>query len=238
MRTVVISQPTYLPWTGYFRIMKEADVYVFLDNVQFERRSWQSRNRIKSVNNFIWLSIPTHHDGQRRITEVEIDNSKDWRRQHLHAIQTSYGKAPFFKEYYPWFKTVFESNWDDLASLNIYLIKQIASILGISPVFVRGSKLGIDAKRTNLLLDICKLFGADRYVSSIGAKSYMEEDGAKALFDSEGIKVEFLQIKSFEYPQLFGGFIPELSIVDLLFNCGPNSTKILFDKDIAIFSSM
>jgi hypothetical protein len=238
MRTIVISQPTYLPWTGYFRIMKEADVYVFLDNVQFEQRSWQSRNRVKSVNNFVWLSIPTHHKSQSRINEVEIDNSKAWKRQHLTAIKTSYSKAPYFNEYYPWFKAVLESSWVDLSALNIYLIKRLAGFLGLSPIFVRASKLVLEGKRTTLLLEICKHFGADRYVSSIGAKDYMEQDGAKAIFDNAGIKVEFLQIKPFEYPQLFGQFIPELSVVDLLFNCGPNSSKVLFDKDVAIFSGL
>ena len=238
MRTVVISQPTYLPWAGYFRIMKEADVYVFLDNVQFEQRSWQSRNRIKSAKDLVWLSIPTHHDNQCRIIDVDVDNSKVWKRQHLNSIKVSYGKAPFFKEYYPWLKSVFESNWLDLSSLNIYLIKHLAALLGLSPIFVRASKLGLEGKRTNLLLDICKMFGADRYVSSIGAKNYMEQDGAKAIFDKEGIKVEFLQVKQFVYPQLFGQFVPELSVVDLLFNCGPNSAKILFDQDNAMFSGL
>ena len=238
MRTIVISQPTYLPWTGYFRIMKEADVYVFLDNVQFEQRSWQSRNRIKSAEKFAWLTIPTHHDSQSKISDVEIDNSKAWKRQHLNAIKTSYGKAPYFANYSSFFKSLYEMNWTELPLLNIYLIKYFATQLGLSPIFVRASKLGLEGKRTTLLLDICKMFGADRYVSSIGAKNYMEADGAKQIFEKEGIKVEFLEVSHFSYPQLFGEFIPELSIVDLLFNCGPNSSKILFDNDTAVFSEL
>ncbi len=238
MRTVVISQPTYLPWTGYFRIMKEADVYVFLDNVQFEQRSWQSRNRIKSAQNFAWLTVPTHHDSQSRIFEVEIDNSKPWKRQHLNAIKTSYGKAQFFNNYSNFFKSIYEANWTELVLLNIYLIKYFAAQLGLSPIFVRASKLGLEGKRTTLLLDICKMFAADRYVSSIGAKDYMEEDGAKPIFEKEGIKVEFLEVNLFKYPQLFGAFIPELSVIDLLFNNGPDSSKILFQKDNATFSEL
>ena len=238
MRTVVISQPTYLPWTGYFRIMKEADVYVFLDNVQFEQRSWQSRNRIKSAQQFAWLTIPTHHDSQSRICEVEIDNSKPWKRQHLNAIKTSYGKAPYFNLYSSFFKSVYESSWTELVLLNIYMIKYFAAQLGLSPVFVRASKLGMEGKRTTLLLDICKMFGADRYVSSIGARDYMEEDGAKPIFEKEGIKVAFLEVNLLKYPQLFGEFIPELSVIDLLFNCGPDSSKILFEKNTAVFSEL
>jgi hypothetical protein len=238
MRTVVISQPTYLPWTGYFRIMKEADVYVFLDNVQFEQRSWQSRNRIKSTEKFAWLSIPTHHESQSRIRDVEIDNSKPWKRQHLTAIKTSYGKTPYFNDYYSFLKSVYEMKWVELASLNIYLIKYFAAQLGLTPIFVRASKLGLEGKRTTLLLDICKMFGANRYVSSIGAKNYMEADGAKSIFEREGIAVEFLEVSPFKYPQLFGEFIPELSVVDLLFNCGSDSSKILFGQDTAIFTQL
>jgi hypothetical protein len=218
--------------------MKEADVYVFLDNVQFEQRSWQSRNRIKSVNKFVWLSIPTHHESQSKITDVEIDNSKTWQKQHYNAIRTSYGKAPHFGRYSAFLKSIYESNWNELVLLNISLIRYFASQLGLSPIFVRASKLGLEGKRTNLLLDICKMFGADRYVSSIGAKNYMQEDGAKSVFDKANIKVEFLEVKSLVYPQLFGEFISELSVIDLLFNCGPNSSNILFGKDVAHFSGL
>ncbi len=238
MRTVVISQPTYLPWAGYFRIMKEADVYVFLDNVQFEQRSWQSRNRIKSVNKFVWLSIPTHHEAFGKITDVEIDNSQPWQRQHFHAIKSCYGKAPYFNNYSSFLKSVYETKWNELVLLNIYLIKYFAAQLGLSPTFVRASKLGLEGKRTNLLLDICKMFGANRYVSSIGAKNYMQTDGAKSVFEKENIKVEFLEVPTLKYPQLFGEFIPELSIVDLLFNCGLDSSKILFGKNTAVFSGL
>ena len=238
MRTVVISQPTYLPWTGYFRIMKEADVYVFLDNVQFEKRSWQSRNRIKSAKELGWLTIPTHHSSQSRISDVEIDNSKQWMRQHFNAIKTSYGKAPYFDDYCSFFKSVFEFRWTNLALLNIYLIEYFANQLGLSPIFVRASKLGLEGKRTNLLLDICKMFGANRYVSSIGAKNYMEADGAKSIFEKAGIMVDFLQVNLPKYPQLFGEFIPELSVVDLILNCGPESSKILFDENTAIISKL
>ncbi len=238
MRTIVISQPTYLPWSGYFRIMKEADVYVFLDNVQFEQRSWQSRNRIKSAKDFTWLTVPTHHNSQIKISDVEIDNSKQWMRQHFTAIKTSYGKAPYFQEYCSFLKSVYEQRWTKLSILNIYLIKYFAKQLGLSPIFVRASKLGLEGKRTNLLLDICKIFGADRYVSSIGAKNYMEEDKAKSIFEKEGISVDFLQVNFPKYPQLFGEFIPELSIIDLLFNCSPTASDILLGENTAIISKL
>jgi hypothetical protein len=236
--TVVISQPTYLSWTGYFRIMQEADVFVFLDSVQFEPRSWQCRNRLKSPSGSSWLTVPIRHKGNLAICDTEIDNSKSWRKQHWNAINIYYGKAKFFDLYAPSFKTFYSAEWSDIASLNINFTKFLAGQLGISPIFVRASRLGLTGKRTKLLLEICKMFDANRYVSSIGAKDYMEADGAKAIFDEKGIEVEFLTANFPKYPQLFGEFIPGLSVVDLLFNCGPEASKFLFAENAAILSKL
>lgn len=237
MRTIVISQPAYLPWVGYFRVMKEADIYVFLDDVQFERRSWQCRNRIKSPKKWIWLTVPTYHKGRCLIKDVEIDNTKPWRRKHWMALKTCYGKAPYFDAYSTFFESVYKRSWTRLASLNIHIIKYLASQLGLTPVFLRSSKLGVEGKRTELLLKICKLLKGDRYVSSIGAKEYMEQDGAEELFGREGIKVEFLGYNHPPYPQQFGDFLPYLSFVDCLFNCGPDSDQIVFHDKSVVFHS-
>jgi hypothetical protein len=239
MRTVVISQPTYLPWSGYFRIMKEADVYVFLDNVQFEQRSWQCRNRIKSPGKPLWLSVPVRHKGMKsRICEVEIDNSKPWRRQHWNAIRTSYKRAPYFNDHSSFFSSAYERSWLKIVLLNIHIIEYLALQLGLRTTFVQASKLGLEGKRTALLLEICKMFGAERYVSSVGAREYMKEDGAQEAFQNAGIKVEFLQFSHTPYRQLFGEFVPGLSFIDCLFNCGPESSKILFDEESVIFQSI
>jgi hypothetical protein len=237
MRTVVISQPTYMPWLGYFRIMKEADIFVFLDHVQFERRSWQCRNRIKAPKKWIWLTVPTLHEGRCSIKDVKIDNTKPWQRQHWNALRVCYGKAPYFNLYSPFFKSVYEKNWTKLVTLNIYIIKYLACQLGLSPVFLKSSELKVRGRRTRMLLNICKMLGANRYVSSIGAREYMIEDDAEELFEKEGVKVEFLEYNHPEYPQLFGNFISHLSFIDCLFNCGPDSAKIVFSKESAIFQS-
>ncbi len=238
MRTVVISQPQYLPWSGYFRVMQEADVYVFLDNVQFEPSSWQCRNRIKTAAQWTWLTVPTHHEGQSKISEVDIDNSKPWPRQHWTAIRTSYGKAQYFHEYSSFFKSVYDMKWSKLTSLTMHVVKYLSLQLGLSPKFVQASKLGVKGKRTELLLEICKMFDANRYVSSIGAKDYMREDGAKNSFLEAGIELEFLQFDLPSHKQLFGDFVPGLSFVDCLFNCGSSSSKILFDEGNTTFSSL
>jgi hypothetical protein len=239
MRTLVISQPTYLSWLGYFRIMKEADVYVILDNVQFEPRSWQCRNRIKTPGKPLWLSVPTRHEGlQSRICDVEIDNSKPWRRQHWNAIVTSYKKTPYFSDHSSFFSSVYERSWFKIVSLNIHIIKYLASRLGLRTTFVQASRLGLEGKRTNLLLEICKMFGADRYVSSIGAKEYMKADGAKEIFENAGITIEFLKFNQIPYRQRFGDFVPELSFIDCLFNCGPESSRIVLGEGSATLQSI
>ncbi|MFX1535214.1 MAG: WbqC family protein [Promethearchaeota archaeon] len=238
MTTVVITQPTYLPWTGYFRVIKEADIGVFLDNVQFETRSWQSRNRIKTPHGWIWLTVPTHHNSESKICDVEIDNSKPWKRQHLNAIKTCYGKAKYFKDYFPFFKSVYESEWTKIAALDMHIIKYLANQLGLNTLFLQASNLEIEGKRTRLLFNICKKLNANRYVSSIGAKKYMEDDGAKALFEKGGIEVEFLQFNNPTYPQLFGDFIPEMSFLDCLFNCGPECSKIMSDEKVTTFEHL
>ena len=231
MRTVVISQPTYLPWLGYFYIMKEADVFVFLDSVQYARQSWQCRNRIKAPRDWMWLTIPIKHDTMfRAIKDVEIDNSSSWALKHWNSIKACYGRAPYFDAYSGFFKSVYEKQWTMLSDLDIHVIKYLARQLGLSPLFLRSSELNVDGKRSHLVLSICKLLGANRYVSSIGAKEYMAQDHAEELFGNEGIVIEFVDYEHPTYPQLFGDFIPNLSFVDCLFNCGPDSPRIVFGE--------
>jgi hypothetical protein len=169
---------------------------------------------------------------------VEIDDSKSWRKQHWNAIRMSYKRAPYFSDHSSFFCSVYERSWLKIASLNIHIIKYLASQLDLRTTFVQASKLGLEGKRTDLLLEICKIFGAERYVSSIGAREYMRKDGAKEIFQTAGVKVEFLKFNNTPYRQLFGEFVPELSFVDCLFNCGPESAKILFDEKSVVFQSI
>ncbi len=232
MKTVVISQPTYLPWPGYFRLIKEADVFVFLDTVQFERQSWQSRNRIKTPTNWKWLTVPVKHESLfQPIKDVKIDNDKPWQKNHWNSLDSAYRKAPYFRLYAPLFKSVFEKDWQNLSELNISVIRELSSQLNLAPVFLKSSELNITGTRTERLINICRKLDANRYVSSIGAAEYIKQDGGKQLFEAEGIELTFLEYKQPVYPQLFGEYIPGLSFVDLLFNCGPTSSEVLFDQN-------
>ncbi len=223
---------------GYFYLVKQADVYVFLDHVQFEKNSWQSRNRIKGPKDAIWLTIPTHHKGLEAIKDVVIDNTQLWAKKHLLAIKTCYGKAPYFKDYLPFFESVYAAEWKLLADLNIYLIKYLSSQLGLFPVFVRSSELNVLGKRTEMVLNICKSLKADRYLASVGAGDYMRQDGAELLFKDAGIKAELMEYKAPVYQQLFGEYLSNLSIIDLLLNHGRNKSKLLLNKGTATFWSI
>lgn len=238
IKTVAISQPTYLPWMGYFYLIEQADVYVFLDHVQFEKNSWQSRNRIKGPKGAIWLTVPTHHKGLGSIKDVVIDNTQLWAKKHLLALRACYSKSPFFSDYLPFFESVYNTNWQLLADLNIHITKFLSSQLGISPIFARSSELNVVGKRTDLVLSICKTLKAERYLASIGAEEYMIEDGAQESFTKQSIKVEFAEYTPPVYPQLFGEYVPNLSVIDVLFNCGPDRSRVLLNQGITSLKTL
>ena len=227
-----------MPWIGYFFLITQADAYVFLDHVQFEKNSWQSRNKIKGPKGAIWLTVPSHHKGLGSIKDVTIDNTQSWTKKHLLALKTCYKKAPYFNFYLPFFESVYTKEWQLLADLNIHLIQYLSNQLGTSSVFYRSSELNVQGKRTEMVLDICKKLKAERYLASTGAEDYMRQDGAKPLFEKEGIDVQFMKFTPQTYPQLFGDYIPNLSIVDLIFNCGPDNSRTLFNQGIASFWSL
>jgi hypothetical protein len=239
MKTLAICQPHYLPWPGHFRLMKEADFYVFADHVQFESGSWQCRNRIKTSTGWKWLTIPVCHSGLfGSIKNVHINNDAPWAKKHFNILSSYYGKSPYFEVYSDFFKSTYEQKWTLLSELNIHITKYLAAQLGLSPTFLKSSDLTTQGKRSHLALSICKLLKVDRYLSSIGAKEYMRQEHADVLFEKEGIQLEFLEYSTPEYPQLFGSFIKNLSFVDCLFNCGPESLKTVFDAKSAFTSSL
>ena len=222
-----------MPWIGYFYLIKQADVYVLLDHVQYQKNSWQSRNRIKGPKGPMWLTVPTHHKDFPTIKDVKVDNTQKWPKKHWLALKTCYCKAPYFNVYSPFFESVYSSEWTLLADLDIHMIKYLSAQLGLSPVFVRSSELNLGGKRSEMVLNICKELKAERYLASVGAEEYMVEDNAGKLFGNEGISVEFLEYMPSAYPQLFGEYVPNLSTIDLLFNCGPLDSKRLFEQGTA-----
>ena len=226
---VAISQPTYLPWLGYLDLIDQVDTFVLLDNVQFEKQSWQQRNRIKTPTGLQWLTVPVLFRGRfgQLINEVEMRDIEFW-RQHLRAIELNYRRAPFFDDYFDElsFKiTVNGSSPALVADLNLRVIEWFMEVLGIKTRLLRSSQLKQPGRRTELLANICDSLGAKQYVSPLGSAEYLLQE-LDVLVD-EGIGVVFQHYEHPQYRQLFPPFCPYASTLDLIFNEGERALEIL-----------
>lgn len=219
-------QPTYLPWSGYFGLMQSVDVFVLLDTVQFARRSWQQRNQIKTERGVQWLSVPVLSKGKREqlILDVEIDKSSKFAAKHRRSVEISYAKTPFFKEYEGMILPLLDNENPLLADLNIALILRLKALLGINTPVVRASTLSGIGTKAELLASLCRQLAATCYVSPPGAKEYLNASDA---FDRIGVPVRYFAYAHPEYPQPFNGFIPYMSTIDMLFNCGERSLTLI-----------
>ena len=222
---ISVHQPQYLPWLGYFHKICSSSEFVFLDNVQYKVREYQNRNRIRTADGWMWLTVPVlkAEHSYPNISSVRIDNSRDWRTQHWKSLISNYGHAPFFKKYGGFFEDMYGMDWDKLAEFNIYTVKGIARLLGIDRPIYFESQLNIDTKNTQRIIDICKALKADTYLSGDGGKKYLDEK----LFAHNGIRLAYQDFKHPEYKQRYALFEPFMSIIDLLFNHGSDSLKML-----------
>lgn len=217
---VAIHQPQYLPWPGYFNKIIKCDIFVFLDDVQYKKNEWQNRNKIKTARGEIWLTVPVHYKFGQKINEVEIDNSIFWAKDHIKTIKINYQKSPFFKDFFPVIEDLLSKKYTKLVEINVASVKSILEYLGIKKQIIMSSALKVETEKTDRLVDICKKLSATVYLSGIGAKGYLEEEK----FKKENIKVEFQNFSISVYPQLYGGFISNLSIIDMIFNIGKDET--------------
>lgn len=228
MTTIAIMQPTYLPWIGYFALMERVDTFVFLDSVQFDRRSWQQRNRIKAAEGVLTLTIPVINKGLREqlIKDVKIDPSSNFVRKHIGTISRSYSKAQFYSEFRDCIFGVMESNFESLSDLNIALILKIKEILGIECNILKSSEMNVGGAKADLLAGISKKLSADKYISPLGSMEYLEESTA---FKDRNIDVGYNHFEHPTYKQLNGEFVSHLSVIDLIFNEGPQSLQLIRD---------
>lgn len=227
-KKLIILQPSYIPWIGYFDQINRADTFVFYDDVQYTRRDWRNRNKIKnSDGKEQLLTIPICSKGKYHgnINEMKIDPARPWPAEHLKKIQLNYAKAPYFKKFFPQIESLIQLKEVNLATYNIETTKKIAALLGIQNTqFAKSSEMKVKYQdSTDHLVQICKKLAATHYLTGDSAKDYMDE----AQFSQAGITLEYHNYKHPPYHQLWGDFIPYLSIIDLLFNEGPNSLKIL-----------
>jgi hypothetical protein len=224
-----VHQPQYIPWLGYFHKIAKSDCFVFLDQVQYKAREFQNRNKIRTKEGWIWLSVPVLCKGRCRqsIYDVLIDNGFPWARKHLMSLKSWYAKAEFFKAHFPFFEQVYAQSWEKLKDLNIHIINYILKQLGVSTPLYRESELDIRQKKSERIIEICQKLKADTYLSGIGAKTYLEEEK----FVKAGIKLIYQDFLHPVYRQQFclvdKDFIPFMSTLDLLFNEGSRSRDIL-----------
>jgi hypothetical protein len=224
-KTVVVIQPGYLPWLGFFDQLRRADVFVYYDDVQYDKHGWRNRNRIKTHSGPAWLTVPVLTSGQGlpRILDVEIDRRTPWARKHLQSIRQSYARAPFAGRYLPALEELLQKPWERLVDLDIACVDLIAEWLGLRRTIVRASTLGIGGEQSERLLNICCHFGASTYLSGDAAQDYLDVP----LFASHGITVQWQRFAHPTYPQLHGAFVPYLSALDLLLNCGGEAAGVL-----------
>jgi hypothetical protein len=213
---LAIHQPQYLPWLGYLAKLDRADVFVLLDTVQFKKNEWQNRNRIRTAQGWQYLTVPVLHEFPQRLDRVRINNQTDWRRKHVQALETHYGKAPYYDRYAPVFGELLAREWETLFPLNEAVLSALTEAFGITTPVVKASQYEAREEPTGRLVDLCKALGADRYLAGAGGRDYMHCEEFKAA----GIAVEFQDFVSPEYAQAYRPFIAGLSAVDLLFNCG------------------
>jgi hypothetical protein len=222
---VAIHQPNFMPWLGYFYKMAKADCFVFHDKVALADRSFTNRVKIKTAAGAEWAGVSVMAESRGGpIVQAVCSDTAQWRRKIPIALDVNYRKAPYFKEYGPAICEKIASGPSGLAELNISLIQHIAAILGLQTPTRRSSQMAATGNGNDLNIALCKELGADTYLSGTGAGNTYQEDAA---FTAAGLKLVYSDFQHPVYPQQFGPFEPNLSILDLLFNCGPDSGAIL-----------
>ncbi|MBN1833341.1 MAG: WbqC family protein [Deltaproteobacteria bacterium] len=220
------NQPYFSPYPGFFYKAHLSDIFVILDTVQFPQgTTWVTRNRFKNHQGTLWITIPVWKKGLglQRIDRVRICHEGRWARKHLQSLKNVYEKAPYFKDHSEFVERIFSSNIDKIADLNLQIIRYLFDQLHIETKLVLLSELDLGARGDRLPIELCQGLGADRFLTQKGAKKYLNE----SLFRNAGIELEYFRPPSPIYPQLWGGFIPNLSTFDLLFNCGPKARDVL-----------
>jgi hypothetical protein len=226
-----IHQPMYLPYPGFFHKLSLADVLVIMDDVQYDTR-FTNRNRILVPQGPIWLTVPIEKEDKFAPNgSVRINNGVPWRDDHWRKISLSYRNAAFFDLYAGSLEETFQREWDLLFDLDLELLKKSMDWLGLKLPIVRESELKVSGKSSERLINACKAVGADTYVSGRGGRNYIDSQ----LFEKEGIRLVYQEYTPAPYHQRFTmSFVPDLSIVDMLFNLGPDATRLIQRADSVV----
>jgi hypothetical protein len=227
-KCVAIVQSSYIPWKGYFDLIRAADEFILLDEVQFTKRDWRSRNRIKTKDGLCWLTVPVHSKGkfEQRIADTTIADPA-WSERHWQTIQSAYARTPFFDTYAPPLRRLYEKPASDrLSDVNRSLIDAICQAFGITTPITWSSEYHPREGRNERLIDLCVKAGATDYLSGPSARGYIDE----AAFADAGVTVHFADYTGYpEYPQPYPPFEHAVSALDLLFCTGPRAADFLRD---------
>ncbi|MCI6020248.1 MAG: WbqC family protein [Clostridia bacterium] len=230
-------QPNYLPYPGLIGKILHSDKFIYVSNVQLEKKSWQNRNRIKGANGEIMLSVPVLTKGKfdQSIKDTHINNNTDWAKKHFQAINLSYKKAEYYNRYIDFFDDLYKKEWDSLNELDIYIMNWILKELNIKTEIYYDTDYEFSGKNNELLVQMTKELGCDTYLSNKGSENYVDID----MFVKNGLNHRYLNYNGVRYAQCFKEFIPYLSIFDMLFNIGSEQTyEILADKNNYDFSEL
>lgn len=227
-KKIAIMQPTFLPWLGFFSLIDAVDEFIFFDNVQFEKRSWQQRNKIRTYDSEIWISVPVSSKGKRRQkikdTEIIYEGQRSALDKILSTIEVNYKKAPFYQNYSDEITSIFARKPKYISDLNQNIIQWACRKLQINTPFVKSSSLNVLGAKSDLLVNICKSQISSHYISPPGSKVYLDESTA---FQDAKISISYFNYTHPKYKQLHGEFVPYMCVLDLLFNAGPESGKIM-----------
>ena len=226
-----IMQPTYLPWLGYFDLIDQVDNFVFLDDVQLEKNSWQLRNRIKTAQGELYLSVSRKKNKGEQlflIKDTEVNDIPRWREKHIKSIDTAYKKTDFYQDVFPFVESLINNSMINLSKFNINIIQSIAERIGIKTKFFISSELDdIKGIKDRRVVSICKTIDCNAYLSTPGAAEYIDKRKIGGEFPKNNISLYYHNYQHPTYKQLYGDFLPYMSIIDLIFNEG-------FDKSLNI----
>ena len=215
-KIVSIHQPNYIPWLGYFYKIAQADIFVFLDDVQFSNQGMQNYHYIKTPQGPFRLKIPVKKTFGENINQVLINNDLDWRKKHLKTIEVNYRRSKYFEEVFNDLELLFKSDYNSIADLDRFIIEFVCKKFGIYTKLINSSELNINSHKEEKILDICDTLNCKIYYSGTGAKVYQDEDN----FGLRGIELRYSKFQPFEYPQLWGAFQVNVTVLDYLMNCG------------------
>ena len=224
-------QPVYIPWLGLFHKIALADLFCFFDDVQYEPKGWNNRNKIKFLGGATnWLTVPVLKSGHREKSylDIEINNALPWRRKHWKSIELNYSGAPFFALYKENLRHFYTQEWSRLADFNYQMLLFLLEALGVSTQVIRMSDYSFRGTKSALVLDMCVQLGADTYIFGSEGRNYAEVQD----FYKEGVIPVFQSYSHPNYPQFHGEFQSHLSVIDLLFNCGSDSLEILMSGNV------